>query len=439
LFKGLCTLVIVFNGAMASVAANYEIQHVNSPDLKWMSGVELFFLIFYVMELVLKLVVHRGYFFINDEASWNNFDSTLVLLGIYDFIMSRLNLDAHSNLTFARLGRLLKLSRLLRIFRAVRFFAALRQMLTSIMQSMAMMFWAMVVLVLLWWTLGLVLLQGFSALLREDDMDDDTRAAIHDRFGSIPRVIFTFFSISTGGDDWENTYQLVVLAGELYAYMVLLYICFFQISLVNILAGIVVDHVITNAQFDDNDRLMRYREKKLQQGAELKKLFAKIDTDGSGSVTEDEMIEAMQDHEILAMMEENEVDPRDAHTFYELLCSASMERTVNAGQFIDGLMQMRGNAAGIDVQILRCQVDHLVQGMNESNKVVAKELLAVNRRLDKSISSPLVAQTSHVDSGTLQLRQIVEDGFHELRDAILAVTGIVSLSLSREGRINASL
>lgn len=414
-FRALCTLVIVFNGIVASVAVDEEIHNGSNEDQQWTDTVEIFFLIFYAIEIGMKLVVHRGYFFVNDEAHWNNFDLLLVVLGLYDFIMLSFNLAGETNLTFARLGRLLKLSRLLRIFRAIRFFSALRQMLASVVQSLVMLFWAMAVLLMLWWTLGLVLLQGFASILHSGDLDSATHAAINDKFGTIPRTIFTLFSLSTGGEDWESTYKLVTLTGDFYAFMLIAYISFFTFSLFNILTGIVVEHVIANTQLDDSDRIVRYRQRMLQQGAELKRLFVKIDVDNSGFITEREMIKAMQDHEILAMMEELKVDPRDAQTFHRMLCQASKVDGVDVGHFIDGFMQMRGSAAGVDVQILRCQVDRMLKCLNQNKQ----DTLLVKKLLESSdAQAPMLAQAAYVDRSMQQLQWLLEDGFRQLHAAI---------------------
>jgi hypothetical protein len=261
-----------------------------------------------------------------------------------------------------------------------------------------MLFWAMTVLLLMWWTLGLVLLQGLSPVMRMDNVDDETKVAIDARFGTINRAIFTLFSVSTGGDDWEGTYELVAIAGDLYAFLLLLYISFFTISLFNILTGIVVEHVVVNAKVDDTDRISRYRQKKLHQGAELKKLFLKIDTDDSGVISESEMIKAMEDHEILALMEECEVDPRDAITCYQMLCKASSTESVDVGQFIDGFMQMKGAAQAIDVQMLRCQADNILKLLAKTNEKLLQnrkeicenrnEMLRVQKLMQQSYNCP---------------------------------------------------
>jgi len=308
------------------------------------------------------------------------------------------------------------LSKLLRVFRALRFLAALRLMLASIAQSLAMLFWAVVLLCMLWLVLALVFLQAFSVALRSDTLDAETKELIHRDFGSLPQAMFTLFSISTGGTNWEPSYYLVKQAGDVYAMILLLYISFFFISLFNILTGIVVEHVVANAQVDEHDRVMRYKLRKLEQARELKKLFSRIDVDKSGTITQEEFMKAMEDQEILSLMEENEVDPRDAGMFYRILYTASEEQAVDLGHFIDGCMQMRGAALGIDVQILRFQVYHML-----------KKVMDQRRELHE-VRALLEAMPVHEDSALTggdrdprlvgQMAELLDSRFRELLQVV---------------------
>ena len=52
------------------------------------AAVELMFLSFYTVELLLKLVVHRLFFFTNKEMQWNIFDCTLVVFSLADQVLT---------------------------------------------------------------------------------------------------------------------------------------------------------------------------------------------------------------------------------------------------------------------------------------------------------------------------------------------------------------
>ena len=69
-----CVEAVIFvNAIFICFATDYEMQNLDqvlSPEDK-VSMAELWLASFYVVELALKLVVHRFYFFWNSEMAWN--------------------------------------------------------------------------------------------------------------------------------------------------------------------------------------------------------------------------------------------------------------------------------------------------------------------------------------------------------------------------------
>lgn len=111
-------------------------------------------------------------------------------------------------------------------------------MFGSIVVSFSMLFWALVLLSILWWIVSLVMLQGLTVVRYQHDLDDERKQLIEDMFGTIPAAMYTMFAISTYGDNWLNTYRLACQAGTLYAAVMLGYSAFFTISLYNILTAL---------------------------------------------------------------------------------------------------------------------------------------------------------------------------------------------------------
>lgn len=129
------------------------------------------------------------------------------------------------------------------------------------------------------------------------------------------------------------------------------------------------------------------------------------------------------------MMEENEVDPRDANTFYQILVAASREQEVDAGHFIDGFMSMRCSAAGIDVQILRCQADHILKALEQNRKEMLQNRndMLQNRSQMTMVKQCLERWDGQLpsQSGVLHLQRLLEEGFRELRESMPSVASAV--------------
>lgn len=375
------------NAVMSSGCAEYEMETGTMPP--WAGIMEIGFVAFYCAELTLKLIVHKEYYFVNDDWAWNNLDVWLVLAGVYGCIVWLVDDTAqYSNITLARLGRVMKLSKLLRVFRAVKFLAPLRDMLNALARSTSMLFWALVFLTILMWVVALILLQGFAEVAHRAETSQAQMDVIDVMYGTIMRGIYTLFVISTLGDTglWASTFEIAYLAGEFYVILLLLYISFFHISLYNILTGIVVEHVVASAQMDESERIALYRQTLWKQGESLKRLFARIDLDNTGTITEAEFLAAMNDDELLFQLKGCQVNPTDAHTFFAVLDTHGKstetdahrkDKGVSIEHFVDGCMQMRGAAAGIDAQILRCQANHITKSLRHQYKEIhqMKELL----------------------------------------------------------------
>merc|ERR1712217_418270 len=141
---------------------------------------EWLFTAFYMLELVLKVIVHRLQFFgiyngrfpppddAGSEWKWNLFDLFLVLTALYDGIV-QLTLDdresAGANMTWMRLLRLLKMLKMLRVVRLMRFFRELRLMFFTIGGSFRSLLWAMTMLFMINYIFALCFMQGASAYL----------------------------------------------------------------------------------------------------------------------------------------------------------------------------------------------------------------------------------------------------------------------------------
>eukprot|EP00913_Durusdinium_trenchii_P028115 g26359.t1 len=148
-FSTLCLLVILANAILIIIVSDYEIQHLGESIPEDWEVLELSLTIFYGVELMLKILVHRLYFFVNEEWRWNIFDFFLVVFSFSEVAISRylvLNQtseesSASLNVGFLRLLRLTKLAKVLRVFRTLKFFTELRLMIDCVLGSFMQIFW----------------------------------------------------------------------------------------------------------------------------------------------------------------------------------------------------------------------------------------------------------------------------------------------------------
>jgi len=257
-FEALCATVILINSAFMIHTTNWEIDNLRQkppPTVQW---IEFVFVLFYTVELILRLAVHRLYFFTCGSPAWNNFDFFLVVVGIFGQVMVLFHSSVGgSNMLFMRAMRILKIAKVSRTVRLMQQFSELRLILNSMLGSLKNLFWSMAMLALIFYLFALVFVQLTASSL-EDSINngepDLARREKLDTFGSVELAMLTLYKACTGGDDWSGPYRIAAASGELPAILFIFFIAFMQIAVLNILTGIFVEKAMKLAQ-PDRERL----------------------------------------------------------------------------------------------------------------------------------------------------------------------------------------
>jgi len=221
-----CIFAVIFvNCAFTVYAANWDIARRDEPEPLGMQITAATFLGLYAAELALKLYVHRCFFFCNSDAAWNIFDLGLVLVDIFDNILSLYTNRGYS-VAFGRTIRVMKVTRVLRFVRVVHFLSELRLMLNCLMGSISSLMWSFILLGLIKLMFAIAIVQHLANLLSSSDsrISDAERADIIKYFGSIEQATLTLFMSISGGTDWADIYDLVKLSGHMGSFMFLTYI-----------------------------------------------------------------------------------------------------------------------------------------------------------------------------------------------------------------------
>merc|ERR550532_3897702 len=143
--------------------------------------------------------------------------------------------------------------KMLRIVRVIRFFQELRMMLRSIIGSMKVLFWSMVMLSLVMYTFGLAFLQATTAHLQ--DNGGQAEPDLFKYWGSLGSCCVTLYMAVTGGADWAPLAEPLSQVGILYHYLFLFYIALLTFAILNILTGIFAKAAMDVRQQDQENVL----------------------------------------------------------------------------------------------------------------------------------------------------------------------------------------
>jgi len=334
-------------------------------------SIEVVFAIFYVGELILKLAVHRHYFFVNKDGLFNCMDMFLGVLAAVESITKLTSSEAKGggapNLTFLRLLRSLKLSKVFRVFRGMSFFQEIRLKMELLISSFFQVFWWLIVITFILFLFGLTFVQGLT------DYANDPESRIPDKFGKIPaddiimnfgsvqRAMIALFQAQTGGQDWAEQYFTVAHAGLGYCIGYLFFVSFFMIAILNVVNAAFVEKAIQLAKPDVEGQIMEKHKQDAVHGREMTAMMKKlVDLDGDGMLTVEEFAACLEIKELKEFFEINDIDIKDAHSFFNMLRQrGQVNNKMSVKTFVSAALRLQGHATSVDLQTLDFQVKQL--------------------------------------------------------------------------------
>jgi len=359
--------VIFINGFWMAKVVNDQAENPNDPVPLYVDVGEIIFLVIYTVELVLRFSVHGLYFFCNRDASWNIFDFVLVCISLYDLLLSSM-LD---NVAFLRTLRIAKAAKVLRIFRVVALFKELHLIWDCLFGSVRSLIWSIVMMLLIFYIFAIVFVQAVGIYLGKADLYEKEQLELMEYFGSVQRAVLTLFSVTTGGNDWEMYYWVLVPAGDIYAFVFLFFIAFSNIALLNILTGIFVENAMENAKPDRHTKALANIMEEGLQVEDLRKLVAHYDAESTGRVHVQTFFEQIPGSRLDAYLHNIGIDRAEVKKFLSAVGAADEEGKIDVDAFVDGCMRVKGGATNLDMQRLLFEVKFMHRYQAEVLEAIA--------------------------------------------------------------------
>jgi voltage-gated sodium channel len=344
-FEGTAGLVILLNCGFMVASANYQVEHPGSNGSSLMQSMEIFFLTFYSLEVVLKLIVHRWFFFWNEDLRWNLLDLSLVIYGYFDILMGGVNI------TWLRSLRLFRMAKVLRVLRIVKSFKELRLILSCLMGSITNLIWSIVMIAIIVFMFSLVFVQQTAAHLADMPAEDREAGHIGD-FETVERSMLSLYAAATGGQDWLVFYQALQPTGDFSCMIFLFFVAFIQIAVVNILTGIFVEKALKRATPDMQTQARDHRRQLVKQAGELRQLCEEMDEDHDNTISRKEFFNTKSKNlkDYLKLMGLNY---HDISELFKLL-SGDDDKKVPIEEFVRACMRLK-TGASVDIQKLLCE------------------------------------------------------------------------------------
>jgi hypothetical protein len=372
---------IITNSLFIGVSVQLQMNWVqdSAPDQKWPEYVELFFAVFFTLELLGKVLAEDVYVFFGSDWHWNLLDLILVSAAILQLVIESAYGSETPNLTVSRTIRLFRVTRVLRVVKVVQICQSLRVMLFSVFKSLDALGWVLVVLIFFKYLFAMIFMHGTISYfelhladggdvlsLEEQQFWDDSQAHIDYMkcsWSTVYRALLTLFESITGGRDWGEVFYSLEKVSPVYGLCFLVYIYFMVFLVLNVVIGTVVE-VTSSVAARDRDRLVDDEMKSLKDYAEsIKAFFMQADSDGSGQVSWEEFKDHLQDNRVKAYFQTLDLDIRRAHTLFKLL-DRNDSGGVGIEEFIDGCLRLRGQAKSLDINLVIYQLERLTKGLS---------------------------------------------------------------------------
>lgn len=363
LFNSTVSIFIVGSAVALGAHADWQMKNPSSEDPVVFKVLDYSFSVFFLLELVVRLVAERLFFFspMNASLSWNLFDAVLVSFSFIDEILGRIVIA-----DLLRMLRLLRVVRVARVIRAIRFCSDLRVMVHAVLGSARSLLWASVLLVSIMFMFGVFVMQVAVPLLKVEAVDPDVPApttltadeissgqtafVIKKHYGSIARSMFTLFMSVSGGMDWSEAAGPLKEVHWLLEYVFAGYIFFTVFCCLNIVTGIFVDNA-TELRAADEETMcadaLSERRRWIKEVVELFSQFGAADDDGMSFELFQEKLTDIKVQSLFRNLGIN-TDLTSARELFDLF-DFNEGGMIDIDEFATGIQRLNGSARSIDV------------------------------------------------------------------------------------------
>lgn len=397
-FEALFAFLIVVNSALIGLEVEFS-QKTYSAHNHWkvmFHVFNLFFAAVFFVELMMRLGAAglQGFFASEQGVTWNIFDCFLVASSALEIAVEALQGDdggvgsTRDRLESIRLIRVVRICRLLRLLRLARLLhtvRALRVLVFSIFSTLKSLIWSMILLFMIIYAFSIIFTQTVSDYFMDTDTSPD-HDHLHDCWSTVGKSMLTLYLVVTNGMDWKELIGPLHRVDPHLVVILMVFISFTYFAVLNVVTGVFCQTAMENAQ-NDRDLMMQsllsdreqFIEKVKQQFSDM---FTVFDDEGKLGVSFREFESHINEPSVQAYLALLELNTSDAWSLFQLLGDENSAHTVDAEDFVDGCLRLKGSARSIDLALLRkesrVQVKRLREHLQSDIQIIMQKLSTVD-------------------------------------------------------------
>lgn len=234
---------------------------------------------------------------------------------------------------------------------------------------------------------GICFVQSIAAFRHEDWKNGDNGDGqsqseqleiLFSTWDSVPQAMYTLFKVSTGGVNWgEVSDPLLLIMGMPTFSIFLVYIAFFAFVMTNAVTAIFVSSTEEYARLDSHAMLYDQLHAKTEYMKQVIPLYQEMYSDQNGEVSKTEFEKYILDPRMVAFAHSLDINTMDLEQFFDVL-SCRGERPVNLDTFVDGCIRLRGTARSMDVYDLLIHHHSLKDDVGRIRSLLERQALRVS-------------------------------------------------------------
>jgi len=253
--------------------------------------------------------------------------------------------------------------RIARVIRVLKAFRELRLMVASIVSSARNLLWVIMVLCVMLYVFGISFTSAVAIELESLPRDAEGTEDLRRYFGSLSSSILSLYSSMSGGEDWTVYYHVLERLPWPYQSLFLFFVTFAVFAVVNVVTGVFVDTAIEKNQSDKELAVQEEMRNKRLRMNWIRDVFGELDTDGDGTVTQEEFESQLNQEAVIAYFNTLKLDVSDAKTLFRLLDSDGSSG-VNIDEFVSGCYRLSGEATTLHTQVMQTDIKDLQKKMH---------------------------------------------------------------------------
>ncbi|CAE7635617.1 Scn11a [Symbiodinium microadriaticum] len=245
-FECLISFVIVANSAIIGVDSHMSLpipgETVKGSGLAWASEAEIFFLVFYSVELAIRAIALQSKCF---RDGWFIFDAILVTSAYIEQLLSLINVQSEQQIMILRLLRLI---RLVRTFRMIRQIKSIWRLLYGLLTCGELLISTLALLGMVIYVFAVL---GLETIASNQEMreDDNIQRLLDERFSSLGVTMMTLTQFVTL-DSLSSLYLPLIKKNAWLMFYFLGLIIIVSIALMNLVTAVLVEGALEHARQD---------------------------------------------------------------------------------------------------------------------------------------------------------------------------------------------